>query len=183
MTRSFSPGGVPAADVAAYYRRRAEGGVGLIITEGLTCRTPLPGLTPTCRTSTATRRWLAGATLWKKCTQRVERSFPALACRNRFWPRSGSAGTPAKSLVRQERFELPTFGSVDRRSNPAELLAHAKLEVYRKSPPGRAAGRVTRSSRTGAASGETARGRRAREQTGGEAGIRTRERALNPLTA
>lgn len=33
MTRSFSPGGVPGADVAAYYRRRAEGGVGLIITE------------------------------------------------------------------------------------------------------------------------------------------------------
>lgn len=34
MTRSFSPGGVPGADVAAYYRRRAENNVGLIITEG-----------------------------------------------------------------------------------------------------------------------------------------------------
>src|ERR1035437_5853163 len=34
MTRSFSPGGVPGADVAAYYRRRAENRVGLIITEG-----------------------------------------------------------------------------------------------------------------------------------------------------
>ena len=34
MTRSFSPGGVPTEAVAAYYRRRAEGGVGLIITEG-----------------------------------------------------------------------------------------------------------------------------------------------------
>lgn len=34
MTRACSPGGVPGADVAAYYRRRAEGGVGLIITEG-----------------------------------------------------------------------------------------------------------------------------------------------------
>lgn len=34
MTRSKSPGGVPGPDVAAYYRRRAEGGVGLIITEG-----------------------------------------------------------------------------------------------------------------------------------------------------
>ncbi|ADG19308.1 NADH:flavin oxidoreductase/NADH oxidase [Paraburkholderia atlantica] len=33
MTRGFSPGGVPTADVAAYYRRRAEHGVGLIITE------------------------------------------------------------------------------------------------------------------------------------------------------
>jgi len=34
MTRNFSPGGVPGADVAAYYRRRAENGVGLIVTEG-----------------------------------------------------------------------------------------------------------------------------------------------------
>lgn len=35
MTRSFSPGHVPGADVAAYYRRRAEGGVGLILSEGV----------------------------------------------------------------------------------------------------------------------------------------------------
>ena len=34
MTRNMSPGGVPGADVAAYYRRRTEGGVGLIVTEG-----------------------------------------------------------------------------------------------------------------------------------------------------
>jgi len=34
MTRGFSPGGVPGDDVVAYYRRRAEGGTGLIITEG-----------------------------------------------------------------------------------------------------------------------------------------------------
>ncbi len=34
MTRSFSPGGVPGPEVAAYYARRAAGGVGLIITEG-----------------------------------------------------------------------------------------------------------------------------------------------------
>jgi 2,4-dienoyl-CoA reductase-like NADH-dependent reductase (Old Yellow Enzyme family) len=34
MTRSFSPGGVPGANVADYYARRAEGEVGLIVTEG-----------------------------------------------------------------------------------------------------------------------------------------------------
>ncbi|PXA82868.1 12-oxophytodienoate reductase [Nostoc sp. 3335mG] len=34
MTRNLSPGGVPGPEVAAYYRRRAEGGVGLIVTEG-----------------------------------------------------------------------------------------------------------------------------------------------------
>ena len=34
MTRSFSPGGVPALNVADYYDRRATGDVGLIISEG-----------------------------------------------------------------------------------------------------------------------------------------------------
>lgn len=34
MTRAFSPNNIPGKDVAGYYRRRAEGNVGLIITEG-----------------------------------------------------------------------------------------------------------------------------------------------------
>jgi len=34
MTRSFSPGGVATEEVAAYYRRRGENQVGLILTEG-----------------------------------------------------------------------------------------------------------------------------------------------------
>ena len=34
MTRTFSPNYIPTQDVADYYRRRAEGDVGLIITEG-----------------------------------------------------------------------------------------------------------------------------------------------------
>jgi len=40
MTRSHSPGGVPGPDVAAYYRRRAEGGTGLILTEGTVVERP-----------------------------------------------------------------------------------------------------------------------------------------------
>lgn len=36
MTRKASPGGIPDEAVAAYYRRRAQGGVGLIISEGTT---------------------------------------------------------------------------------------------------------------------------------------------------
>ena len=40
MTRMASPVGVPGPDVAAYYARRAAGGVGLIITEGV--RLPAP---------------------------------------------------------------------------------------------------------------------------------------------
>jgi 2,4-dienoyl-CoA reductase-like NADH-dependent reductase (Old Yellow Enzyme family) len=34
MTRSFSPAGVPGQNVIDYYARRAQGGVGLIVTEG-----------------------------------------------------------------------------------------------------------------------------------------------------
>ncbi|BEL08232.1 oxidoreductase [Actinoplanes sichuanensis] len=34
MTRFRSPGGVPTAEVADYYARRAAGGIGLIVTEG-----------------------------------------------------------------------------------------------------------------------------------------------------
>jgi len=40
MTRGFSPDGIPGANVAAYYRRRAENGVGLIITEGTLIKHP-----------------------------------------------------------------------------------------------------------------------------------------------
>ncbi|WP_433291699.1 hypothetical protein ACQP2F_26080 [Actinoplanes sp. CA-030573] len=53
MTRKRSPGGVPTAEVAAYYRRRAAGGIGLIITEGALVGHPsashesdVPRLTP-----------------------------------------------------------------------------------------------------------------------------------------
>jgi 2,4-dienoyl-CoA reductase-like NADH-dependent reductase (Old Yellow Enzyme family) len=35
MTRWHSPGGVPGSDVADYYARRARGGAGLILTEGV----------------------------------------------------------------------------------------------------------------------------------------------------
>ena len=35
MTRMASPGGVPSEPMDAYYRRRAEHGVGLIVTEGI----------------------------------------------------------------------------------------------------------------------------------------------------
>jgi 2,4-dienoyl-CoA reductase-like NADH-dependent reductase (Old Yellow Enzyme family) len=48
MTRNFSPNGIPTAEVAAYYRRRAEGNVGLILSEGTIINRPssanLPGI-------------------------------------------------------------------------------------------------------------------------------------------
>ncbi|WP_430124624.1 NADH:flavin oxidoreductase [Paenibacillus solani] len=46
MTRSFSPGGIPGEDVLNYYRRRAENGVGLIVTEGTVINHPAASLHP-----------------------------------------------------------------------------------------------------------------------------------------
>src|ERR1039458_6890775 len=40
MTRSFSPEGVPTPRVAAYYARRAEGEVGLIVSKGTVVNRP-----------------------------------------------------------------------------------------------------------------------------------------------
>ncbi|MBU8906166.1 NADH:flavin oxidoreductase [Desertibacillus haloalkaliphilus] len=40
MTRIFSPGGVPGENVSQYYRKRAENGIGLIITEGTAINHP-----------------------------------------------------------------------------------------------------------------------------------------------
>ncbi len=43
MSRYSSHAGVPGADVAAYYSRRAENGVGLIVTEGVRVAHPVAG--------------------------------------------------------------------------------------------------------------------------------------------
>jgi 2,4-dienoyl-CoA reductase-like NADH-dependent reductase (Old Yellow Enzyme family) len=60
MTRGFSNGGVPGADVAACYRARAAGGVGLIITEAVAVNRPgaaeLPGI-PTFHHPAAAAGW------------------------------------------------------------------------------------------------------------------------------
>jgi len=60
MTRSFSPGGVPASNVADYYVRRAKDEVGLIVSEGTVVNRPALQMMRTFRTSTA------------KATQRME---------------------------------------------------------------------------------------------------------------
>jgi 2,4-dienoyl-CoA reductase-like NADH-dependent reductase (Old Yellow Enzyme family) len=48
MTRGMAEGGIPGAANAEYYRRRAEGGVGLILTEGTVVNRPasrnMPGI-------------------------------------------------------------------------------------------------------------------------------------------
>ena len=62
MTRGFSPDGVPGSDVAEYYRARAAGGVGLIISEAVAVDRPgaaeLPGM-PIFASAEAAAGWAA----------------------------------------------------------------------------------------------------------------------------
>jgi 2,4-dienoyl-CoA reductase-like NADH-dependent reductase (Old Yellow Enzyme family) len=78
MTRSKSPGGIPGPEVAAYYRRRAEGGVGLIITEGTYVPHPTSGFYPDVPHFYGEKS-LAG---WKRVVEEVHRAggriFPQL---------------------------------------------------------------------------------------------------------
>lgn len=67
MTRQSSPGGVPGPDVAAYYARRAAGGVGLIITEGVRLPDPAAGY-PESVPTLAGAAALAG---WRGVTEAV----------------------------------------------------------------------------------------------------------------
>jgi len=78
MTRSKSPGGIPGANVAAYYRRRAEGEVGLIVTEGTYIPHPGAGFYPDVPHFYG-KEPLAG---WKRVVQEVHaaggRIFPQI---------------------------------------------------------------------------------------------------------
>ena len=66
-TRYRSPGGVPTSEVAAYYRRRAENGIGLIVTEGVLIDHPSAGH------ETTVPRMAAGAAEqgWRRVTGEV----------------------------------------------------------------------------------------------------------------
>ncbi|MEH7745191.1 12-oxophytodienoate reductase, partial [Neobacillus drentensis] len=46
MTRMFSPKGIPGKNVAQYYSKRAENGIGLIITEGTAINHPAAVMSP-----------------------------------------------------------------------------------------------------------------------------------------
>jgi 2,4-dienoyl-CoA reductase-like NADH-dependent reductase (Old Yellow Enzyme family) len=78
MTRSKSPGGIPGPEVAAYYRRRAAGGVGLIVTEGTYVPDPGAGAYPDVPHFYGEES-LAG---WKRVAEEVHRAggkiFPQL---------------------------------------------------------------------------------------------------------
>ncbi|WP_370062206.1 12-oxophytodienoate reductase [Mycobacterium sp. MAA66] len=75
MTRQGSPGGVPGSDVAEYYARRAAGGVGLIITEGIRLGDPAAAAHPAIPTLVGDEA-LAG---WRYVTSAVHRHGSVIA--------------------------------------------------------------------------------------------------------
>ncbi|MGU3500541.1 NADH:flavin oxidoreductase [Mycobacterium sp. C31M] len=75
MTRRASPDGVPGTDVAEYYRRRAAGGVGLIITEGVRLADPAAGF-PASIPTIAGDDVLAG---WSRVIDAVHREGGTIA--------------------------------------------------------------------------------------------------------
>ena len=75
MTRQASPGGVPGPEVAEYYRRRAAGGVGLIITEGVRLPDPAAGY-PSSIPTLAGDDGLAG---WRRVVDGVHREGGTIA--------------------------------------------------------------------------------------------------------
>ncbi|MGQ0708963.1 MAG: NADH:flavin oxidoreductase [Rhodoferax sp.] len=101
MTRSFSPEGVPGSDVAEYYRRRAEGGVGLIVSEGTVVERPAARNDPL-----VPRFWgedaLAG---WKNVIERVHGAGGLMA--PQLW-HVGSARNPRTTWVAPGPVDSPS---------------------------------------------------------------------------
>jgi 2,4-dienoyl-CoA reductase-like NADH-dependent reductase (Old Yellow Enzyme family) len=95
MTRRASPGGIPGINVADYYARRAAGGVGLIVTEGIRLGDPAAGA-PQAVPTLVGDQVLDG---WRNVTSAVHRHGSVIAAQ--LWhqgaERDGSDGVPAVS--------------------------------------------------------------------------------------
>ncbi|ARN75182.1 NADH:flavin oxidoreductase [Oceanicoccus sagamiensis] len=108
MTREFSPNAIPGDDVAGYYRRRAEGGTGLIITEGTTINDPVATM-GTSIPAFHGEQALAG---WKKVADEVHQAG------GRIFPQLWHVGT-AREPQKTNNPELPSAG-------PSGLIAGGK---------------------------------------------------------
>ena len=126
MTRSFSPGHVPGPEVAAYYRRRAEGAVGLILTEGVSTNVATATGTPNVP-NVVTDDAKAG---WKNVVSEVHGAGgrigrPAMAARS-----GGAAATVTDRTAPQTFEDRKSWAS--QQSNPPRLRA-ASRAISRKS--------------------------------------------------
>jgi len=89
----------PTSDVAAYYRRRAEGGVGLLISEGTTIARPFAAYDPHIPRFHGARRLPAGRRSSMTCTRRGEGWRPSSGMSARCRMRHGHATAARASKV------------------------------------------------------------------------------------
>ncbi len=100
MTRSFSPGHAPGADVAAYYRRRAEGGVGLILSEGVSPNAVTATGTPNVPNIVTTQAKDA----WKKVADGVRAAGGVMGLQ--LWHEG-----PYRNPIKTEHPEIPSWSA------------------------------------------------------------------------
>ena len=116
MTREFAPEGIPTPAMAAYYRRRAAGGAGLIITEGTS-------LTPEGSFGSRVPRMYGADALgaWKLVVQGVHAEGAAMIAQ----------------LWHVGAFDPSLIGMQDSRTDPLPRVSPSGLAA-----PGRSLGRV-----------------------------------------
>lgn len=144
MTRSFSPDGIPGANVAAYYQRRAEGGVGLIISEGTAIERPAAMNDPDIPHFYGEAA-LAG---WQRVIQQVHEAggimgpqlwhVGAVANPWTTWKASGPIDSPSGLSLQGERVGLPmsdeaiadTIAAYGRAAGDAKRLGFDVIELH-----------------------------------------------------
>ena len=144
MTRSFSPDGVPTAQVTQYYRRRAEAAVGLIISEGTVVDRPAASNDP------AVPRFWGQDTLraWKQVIDSVHAAGGVMApqlwhvgaVRNRRtdWVAPGPIDSPSGLSSPGKRFGEPmsdaaladTIAAFARAAGDAKALGFDAIELH-----------------------------------------------------
>jgi 2,4-dienoyl-CoA reductase-like NADH-dependent reductase (Old Yellow Enzyme family) len=122
MTRYFSPSGIPGENVAAYYQRRAEGGIGLIITEGVGVAHPVSTGHPDIPLLHGTSA-LEG---WSKVVQGVHSAggliFPQLWHQGPMWEEKLAAPVSGRSPM------SPSGTSLDEPRHQARTTAESMSE-------------------------------------------------------
>ena len=76
MTRNFSPNGIPAEYAPTYYSKRASGGVGLIITEGVEVSHPSASGYPDCPNLQTNE----SKNMWEKVVSEVHKNGSPIFC-------------------------------------------------------------------------------------------------------
>lgn len=104
MTRNFSPNNIPGDNVADYYRRRAEGGTGLIITEGTYIDHPSAGAYENVPFFYGSKA-LAG---WKKVVEEVHGAGAKIA--PQLWHTGIMRGVGGEGMTLEPYPGVPAFG-------------------------------------------------------------------------